>query len=142
MTTTFSDLTPDRLPRRTRITLTHASILVVIGLGFAVNTVAGGLFGAGLYPFLLTNHMACIGLIQAYLLMSVVGLSIWTGYRTSPAFSRGWHLLAIVAHLPPLVALLFFAAGTPELTVPVIIGSLLIHFTGIGFELYALTRKN
>lgn len=142
MTVAVSDISTVRLSRRTRITLTHASILIVIGLGFAANTIAGGLFGSGLYPFLLTNHMACIGLIQAYLLMSVIGLSIWIGYRTSAVFSRGWHVLAMVAHLPPLSALVFFGATTPELTVPVIIGSLLIHFTGIGFEIYAATRKD
>lgn len=142
MTTTVSDNSAHRPPRRIRITLSHASILVVIGLGFAANTVAGGLIGAGLYPFLLTNHMACIGLIQAYLLMSVIGLSIWIGYRTSERFARAWHVLAIIAHLPPLSALVFFGATTPELTVPVIIGSLLIHFTGIGFELYAATRND
>lgn len=141
MTTTISGISPGRLPGRTRITLTHASILITIGIGFAVNTIAGGLFGAGLYPFLLTNHMACVGLIQAYLLMSVIGLSIWIGYRNSAVFSRSWHFLAMIAHLPPLSALVFFGATTPELTVPVIIGSLLIHFSGIGFELYAATRN-
>ena len=139
--TALSSDQPIPLQRRTRITLSHASVLVVIGLGFSVNTLAGGLLGVGLYPFLKTNHMACIGLIQAYLLMSLIGVTLWIGFRTSTTFSRAWHFLAMSAHLPPLSALLFFGSTTSELTIPVILMSLGIHFTGIGVELYAATRK-
>ena len=127
---------------RGRITATHASILVLLGTGFSINTLLGGIGGLGMYPWLLTNHLAAVGLLQAYLLMAVVGVSILIGFATSKPFPRAWHWLAIVAHLPPLLAVAIFAASTPEMEPKFILASLVIHGTGIAAELFAMSRKD
>lgn len=47
-----------RSVRRTRISLTHASVLIVLSVGLAGNALAGAFFGAGAYPFLEANRVA------------------------------------------------------------------------------------
>ena len=127
---------------RVRITTIHASILILLGLGFSINAIAGGLAGVGMYPFLFTNHIGAVGLLQAYLLMAVVGGSIWIGFATSRPLPRAWHWLAMAAHLPPLIAVALFTASTPEMTMKFVVVSLVIHGTGIGAELYARSRRD
>jgi hypothetical protein len=127
---------------RARITAIHGGILVALGSIFSVNTLLGGLAGAGMYPFLQANHIGAVGLLQAYLLMALVGTSLLVAYFTSRPFPRAWHWLAIAAHLPPLVAVAIFASSTPEMTLPFVLASLAIHGTGIGAELFALSRRD
>jgi hypothetical protein len=127
---------------RARITTIHASILMLMGVGFATNAIAGGVAGVGMYPFLLTNHIGAVGLLQAYLLMAIIGAAIWIGYATAKPLPRAWHWLAIVAHLPPLLAVAIFTSSTPEMTINFVLISLAIHTVGIGAELFALSRKD
>jgi hypothetical protein len=127
---------------RVRITGVHASILILLGTGFSLNALAGGLAGLGMYPWLQTNHLAAVGLLQAYLLMAVVGAAVLVGFATSRPLPRAWHWLAIVAHLPPLLSVAVFAPSTPAMTLPFIMASIVIHFTGIGAEALALSRKD
>jgi hypothetical protein len=129
-------------PLRARITAIHGSILVALGTIFSVNTLLGGLAGAGMYPFLAANHIGAVGLLQAYLLMAMVGTALLIGYFTSRPFPRAWHWLAIAAHLPPLVAVAIFTSSTPEMTIPFVLASLVIHGVGISAELFALSRRD
>lgn len=131
-----------RMGVRARITTIHASILMLMGTGFAINAIVGGVWGVGMYPFLATDHIGAVGLLQAYLLMAIIGVSIWIGYATARPFPRAWHWLAIVAHLPPLIAVAIFTSSTPEMTINFVLLSLGIHAVGIGAELYALSRKD
>ena len=96
----------------------------------------------GTYPFLLTNHIGAVGLVQAYLLMSIIGISVWIGFRTAQPFPRAWHWLAILAHLPPLIAVALFTSSTPEMTLNFVLISIAIHAVGIGAELFALSLKD
>ena len=123
------------------ITLVHASALIVLGIALAINSIVGGFWGAGSYPFFLTNHIGAVGLMQAYLLMSLMGVAIWIGFRTNNPFSRLWHPLLIVAHLIPLLAVALFMSSTPEMTLGVAMISFGIHAVGISAEVFAMTRK-
>jgi hypothetical protein len=141
-TTTLSAAATPKMGLRPRITTIHASILILMGSGFAINAIVGGLTGMGMYPFLLTNHIGAVGLLQAYLLMAVVGVSILVGYATAKPLPRAWHWVAIVAHLPPLIAVATFTSSTPEMTINFVLLSLGIHAVGIGAELYAMRLKD
>lgn len=139
---TTMTMTSDRLLLRARITAWHGGILVALGTIFSVNTLLGGLAGMGVYPFLQTNHIGAVGLLQAYLLMAMVGTSLLVAFFTSRPLPRAWHWVAIVAHLPPLLAVAIFTSSTPEMTINFVLASLVIHGVGIGAELFALSRRD
>ena len=137
-----SDTKTDAVGIRPRITIVHATAMIAMGSAFTGNTIAGGLFGKGMYPFLFENHIGAVGLLQAYMLMALIGAAIWIGFRSARPFPRAWHFLAMAAHVPPLLAMALFAATTPEMAPVFIAASLAIHSLGIGAELFAATRKD
>lgn len=123
---------------RTLVQRIHASVMIVLGLSLAIATTYSEKTGTGVYPFLHENPMAQVGLIQAYLLMLVLGIGVWFG--SIPADNHWkWDLLAALAHIPPLVAVFMYwhlfatidQANTPYL-------SLAIHFFWISVELLAI----
>ena len=63
-------------------------------------------------------------------------------FFTSRPLPRAWHWVAIVAHLPPLLAVAIFTSSTPEMTINFVLASLVIHGVGIGAELFALSRHD
>ena len=131
----------NRTEPRVFITLTHVSLLSALALGLSVNCVLGAFAGYGAYPFLSTNHLAAVGLLQAYLLMALIGVAVWTSFLTTHHLHQAWHYLVITAHLPPLLALFLLTPSTPELTLNVVLLSLAVHGAGIAAEVIALSLR-
>jgi hypothetical protein len=60
--------------------------------------------GAGVFGFMQTNPMVWVGLIQAYLLMTIIAVLLVLG--SDQANSRKWHVVGTLAHCAPLIAAL------------------------------------
>ena len=92
---------------------------------------------AGPFHFLYTNPTTEIGLLQAYLLMSLIGFILIIGANGQPL----WHfdLLGITAHLVPLSALaLFKPLVVNAMGVETFYLSLSIHLLFITLEVLAV----
>jgi hypothetical protein len=64
---------------------------MLVALGSAVATTIGWVTGTGLFGFLQQNPMAWVGLIQAYLLMTIIAVrSYWNpgSFETSSSMSE------------------------------------------------------
>ena len=118
--------------RRT-ITRVHAVALMLASLaGMAVSS-AGHV---GVYGFLRDNPIGYGGLYQAYLLMFIIAITLWLG--ASQANTLRWHIIGLLAHLPPLTGLIllwsdFSAVGGATVG----IGSLTFHTLWIVVEAIA-----
>ena len=91
---------------RKKILRIHGSILIVIGIALTVNATIGTYLGVGKFSFLMDNELALVGLFQAYLLMAIIGVSLWIG--TTSAGIRKFHMIGALAHFPPLAANIMF----------------------------------
>jgi len=83
----------------------HGAILTLVALGSAVATTIGWSTGTGLFGFMQQNPMVWVGLIQAYLLMTIIAVLLVIGSRQTNA--RKWNVVGALAHCPPLIAALF-----------------------------------
>jgi hypothetical protein len=82
----------------------HGTILTLVALGSAVATTIGRMTGAGPFGFMRQNPMVWVGLIQAYLLMTIIAGLLVLGSRQ--AMARKWNVVGALAHCPPLIAAL------------------------------------
>jgi hypothetical protein len=82
----------------------HGVILMLVALGSAVTTTVGWMTGTGLFGFMQRNPMVWVGLIQAYLLMTIIAVLLILG--SSQINTRKWHAVGALAHCPPLIAAL------------------------------------
>src|SRR5437773_5852617 len=82
----------------------HGTILTLVALGNAVATTIGRMTGTGLFGFMQKNPMVWVGLIQAYLLMTIIAVLLVIG--SGRANLRKWNIVGALAHCPPLVAAL------------------------------------
>jgi len=57
----------------------HGTILTLVALGSAVATTIGWMTGTGLFGFMQQNPMVWVGLIQAYLLMTIIAMLLVVG---------------------------------------------------------------
>jgi predicted Abi (CAAX) family protease len=57
----------------------HGTILTLVALGSAVATTIGWMTGIGLFGFMQQNPMVWVGLIQAYLLMTIIAVLLVVG---------------------------------------------------------------
>ena len=73
-------------------------------MGSAVATTIGWRTGTGPFGFMHQNPMVWVGLIQAYLLMTIIAVLLVIGSRQSNA--RKWNVVGALAHFPPLIAAL------------------------------------
>jgi hypothetical protein len=89
---------------RRRLLRIHGTILALVALGSAVATTIGRMTGAGPFGFMRQNPMVWVGLIQAYLLMTIIAVLLVLG--SSQAKARKWNVVGALAHCPPLVAAL------------------------------------
>ena len=64
----------------------------------------GWMSGSGPFGFMRENPMTWVGLIQAYLLMTIIAILLILG--SSAAKTRKWHVVGALAHCPPLIAAL------------------------------------
>lgn len=83
-----------------RVLRTHGTAIFVMTSILIATTTLGVLSGQGIYGFLHENVWAYIGLVQAYWLMAVIGLSLWIG--AAQANPRPWHLIGALAHVVPI----------------------------------------
>jgi hypothetical protein len=82
----------------------HGTILTLVALGSAVATTIGWMTGTGLFGFMQQNPMVWVGLIQAYLLMTIIAVLLVLG--SGQANTRKWNVVGALAHCAPLIAAL------------------------------------
>src|SRR3977135_4249810 len=82
----------------------HGTILALVALGSAVATTVGWMTGTGLFGFMRQNPMVWVGLIQAYLLMTIIAVLLVLG--SAQANPRKWNIVGALAHCAPLIAAL------------------------------------
>ncbi|MCU1239882.1 MAG: hypothetical protein JWO71_608 [Candidatus Acidoferrum typicum] len=82
----------------------HGTILASVALSSAVATTIGWMTGTGLFGFMRKNPMVWVGLIQAYMLMTIIAVLLVFG--SAKANSRKWNVVGALAHVPPLIAAL------------------------------------
>ena len=87
---------------RRRLLWIHGTILTLVALGSAAATTMGWMIGIGPFGFMQQNPMVRIGLIQAYLLMTIIAVLLIIGARY--ANTKKWHVVGALAHGPPLIA--------------------------------------
>jgi hypothetical protein len=73
---------------RRRLLRIHGTILALVALSSAVATTIGWMTGTGLFGFMQKNPMVWVGLIQAYLLMTIIAVLLVLG--SDQANSRKW----------------------------------------------------
>jgi len=82
----------------------HGTILTLVALGCAIATTIGWMTGAGPFGFMKQNPMVWVGLIQAYLLMTIIAVLLVLG--SGQANTTKWHVVGALAHCAPLIAAL------------------------------------
>ncbi|MCH8329995.1 MAG: hypothetical protein IH946_01220 [Bacteroidetes bacterium] len=92
--------------KRKLILRIHGSFIIFLGIALTANSMVGTFLGVGKFAFLSEMPFALVGLMQAYLLIAVIGIALWMGsYHPDP---RKWHLIGALAHVPPLAANIIF----------------------------------
>jgi len=86
--------------------------------------------GTGLFGFMQQNPMVWVGLIQAYLLMTIIAVLLVLG--SGQVNARKWNVVGALAHCPPLIAAL------SSLNVFESMGALGIVRVAIAFHLFWL----
>ena len=84
----------------------HGSLLIAATVALTLSSGLGYLSGRGQFGILHAEPIGYIGLFQAYLLMTTVGIALWVG--STMANTRPWHLIGILAHAAPLAANFLF----------------------------------
>lgn len=100
----------ERQKRSTRISKAvlrmHGSLLIVATLVLTTASGLGYLSGRGQFGMLHAEPIGYIGLFQAYLLMTTMGVVLWVG--STMVRTRPWHLIGILLHSAPLAANFLF----------------------------------
>ena len=123
---------------RTLVQRIHGAVLIVLGIALAIATTYSEKTGTGMYPFLQETPIAQVGLLQAYLLMSVFGTAVLLGSGSRQNDWR-WNALAIVAHCVPLLTVFMYWNLFPTLNQGnTRFVSLAIHGLWISIELFAI----
>ncbi|MEM8533929.1 MAG: hypothetical protein AAGF95_24000 [Chloroflexota bacterium] len=121
----------------------HAVFLMVLTVALTISGFVGLNTGAGPFEWLRSFPIALVGLMQAYLLMLLVGVSMWIGASGEKLWR--WSVIAIGAHCIPLLAIfslwnVLADAGLLGIT----LYSYIIHGTWIlieGISLWLMTRQ-
>ncbi len=77
---------------------------MLVALGSAVATTVGWMTGTGPFGFMQQNPMVWVGLIQAYLLMTIIAALLVLG--SGQVHARKWNVVGALAHGAPLIAAL------------------------------------
>src|SRR3981189_379373 len=114
----------------------HGTILTLVALGSAVATTIGWMTGTGLFGFMQQNPMVWVGLIQAYLLMTIIAVLLVLG--SGQVNARKWNVVGALAHCPPLIAALssldvFESMGA----LGIVRGAIAFHIVWLGVESFA-----
>ena len=89
---------------RRRLLRVHGTLLTLVALASAVATTIGWRTGTGPFGFMQQNPMVWVGLIQAYLLMTIIAVLLVLG--SGQANARKWNVVGALAHCAPLIAAL------------------------------------
>lgn len=84
----------------------HGSFLLVATLALTTAGWGGYVSGEGQFGMLHAEPIGYIGLFQAYLLMTTLGVALWVGSLHEK--TRVWHLIGILSHTAPLAANFLF----------------------------------
>src|SRR6195256_6105379 len=114
----------------------HGTILMLVAMGSAVATTVGRMTGTGLFGFMQQNPMVWVGLIQAYLLMTIIAVLLVLGSGQMNA--RKWNVVGALAHCAPLIAALssldvFESMGA----LGIVRVAIAFHFLWLGLETIA-----
>ena len=82
----------------------HGIVLTVTALTLAVATTVGKSTGEGQFAFLHDQPLVWVGLIQAYLLMTIIAVLLLLG--ADQTYTRKWNIVGALAHAVPLFAAL------------------------------------
>jgi len=107
--------------------------LTLVASGSAAATTIGWMIGIGPFGFMQRNPMVWIGLIQAYLLMTIFAVLLILG--AGHANTKKWHVVGALAHGPPLIA------AFSSLDVFASMGVLGIVWIPITFHMFFLTLE-
>jgi len=113
----------------------HGTILTLVALGSAVATTIGWMTGTGLFGFMQQNPMVWVGLIQAYLLMTIIAVLLVLG--SGQANTRKWHVVGALAHCAPLIAALSSMGALGIVRV-----AITFHFVWLCLETFAALYPN
>jgi hypothetical protein len=114
----------------------HGTVLTLVALGSAVATTIGWNTGTGLFGFMKQNPMVWVGLIQAYLLMTIIAVLLVLG--SGQANARKWNVVGALAHCAPLIAALssldvFASMGS----LGIVRGAIAFHVVWLCLETFA-----
>ena len=116
----------------------HGTFLIILASSLAIYSVVAEMTGWGVYGFLQEMPWGQVGLIQAYILMALIGLSIITGSKSAVP-NKMWNVVGMTAHSAPLISLALYGYLFIEIDLANIIGvSLAIHGTWIAIELFTV----
>jgi hypothetical protein len=82
----------------------HGIVLAVTALTLAVATTVGKSTGEGQFAFLHDQPLVWVGLVQAYLLMTIIAVLLLLG--ADQPYTRKWNIVGALAHAVPLFAAL------------------------------------
>jgi len=81
----------------------HAVFLMILPVVLTLAGFVGMNWGRGPFTWLHDIPMTMVGLMQAYLLMMLIGVSMWTGAHGERSWR--WSVIAITAHCVPLLTI-------------------------------------
>jgi hypothetical protein len=111
----------------------HGIVLTVAALTLAVATTVGKVSGEGQFAFLHDQPLVWVGLIQAYLLMTIIAVLLFLG--ADQPHTRKWNVVGALAHAVPLFAAL------SALSVFQSMGELELAKISIGFHVFWLALE-
>jgi hypothetical protein len=126
-----------------RLLKVHGTILTIIAIANAIVVSVCHFTGSQPFAFLMGNKMAWVGLIQAYLLISII--SVLLVVNANNHNTRRWHIVGALAHCPPLLAALTsldFFDEMGKLSVGIIAIGVHITFFCLESTAVILSRKN
>ena len=116
----------------------HGTVLIILALGLAFYSAVAEKTGWGPYGFLHEIPWGEVGLIQAYLLMAIIGFCIRTASK-SRDINKVWNIVGLLAHIPPLMAVVLYGYLFQEIGIGyILLMSVAIHGTWITLELLTL----
>ena len=126
---------------RSRLLRVHGGLLMVLGLANAALSTWGMQTGEGFMGFLAEHRLGHVGLIQAYLLVALLGFLLVRGARAPDP--RFWNRVGACVHLAILPAYILHWDFLAEVAGPGMRNAIGIHLAFLTLECVAgLTRAS
>jgi hypothetical protein len=118
----------------------HGGLMIALGFLNGAGATLGWQTGEGPMGFLREQPLGHVGLLQAYLLIAVVGVALWVGTSAEAGF-RKWHAVGALAHLAvlPVYAMhwskfAIYSPGGGEIRMVVLFHLLMVTIEGVSFS--------